>query len=170
MSRAFVKGDAVGEAAIVPRRAPLAEGVANLVTHSGLAALQTERETLSSEMRRLEAGPQDVPERLRALLVVRERLAELVERLASARLAPPPRNPARDVALGALVTVRRGSAELRFRIVGVDEADPAQARVAFTAPTAAAVLGRRVGDVIESAGLAQSVTILAVHYDDAGSA
>lgn len=169
MSRAFVKEDAVGEAPLVPRRALLPEGVPNLVTRSGLAALEAERAGLAAELRRLEAGPQDLPEHLQSLLVVRERLMELDERLASARLAPPPRDPAREVALGSLVTVRRGTTDVQFRIVGVDEADPGEARVAFTAPVAAAVLGRCVGDVVESGESGPSLTILAVRYDDDGS-
>jgi transcription elongation GreA/GreB family factor len=52
------------------------------------------------------------------------------------------------VEAGAAVTLRRADGHtLRFRIVGVDEADPAAGSVAFTAPVAAAALGKRVGDL-----------------------
>jgi transcription elongation factor GreB len=37
-------------------------------------------------------------------------------------------------------------AERRLEIVGVDEADVAHGRIAFTAPMARAILGRGVGD------------------------
>jgi transcription elongation GreA/GreB family factor len=49
--------------------------------------------------------------------------------------------------VGVAVTLRRDDgATVRFRVVGVDEADPASGRVAFTAPVAAAALGKRVGE------------------------
>jgi len=67
-------------------------------------------------------------------------------RLASARVVDSTDAPAvADV--GVEVALRRDDgARVRFRIVGVDEADPAAARVAFTAPVAAAALGKRVGE------------------------
>ncbi len=36
----------------------------------------------------------------------------------------------------------------RYRIVGVDEAEPTAGRLAFTAPLAAALTGKRVGDTV----------------------
>jgi transcription elongation factor GreB len=167
MSRAFVKEDAAGERPVVPPRAPLPEGVPNLVTASGLRALELERQALMVEREALEAGRDDDAERARALLVVHERLAELEARLASAVLAPPPTDPSRDVALGAGVRVRRADGrELRFRIVGVDEADPGRGAVAFTAPLAAAVLGRRLGDAVAGDGATLGLTIVGLDYDE----
>ena len=43
MSRAFVRDDADQERVLVPQRAPLPAGVPNLVTPSGLEALQIGR-------------------------------------------------------------------------------------------------------------------------------
>ena len=55
-------------------------------------------------------------------------------------------------ALGATVTVRtvsgeRTGDERRLTIVGVDEADAANGRVAFVAPIARALLGCEVGEI-----------------------
>ena len=52
---------------------------------------------------------------------------------------------------GASVTLRtvggeRAGEERRLEIVGIDEADAARGRMAFTAPIARAILGRGVGD------------------------
>ena len=112
----------------------------NLVTPEGLApidahiariesALQSEtnvllRETLARDLR---------------YWTIRKSTAEIVQ-------------PATDgtVAFGSTVTVKRKTREQTFRIVGVDEADPANGLISFRAPLAQAVLGARVGDVIEA--------------------
>jgi transcription elongation factor GreB len=53
------------------------------------------------------------------------------------------------VRFGATVTVATADGDVRrFTIVGVDEADAANRRVAFLAPIAGALLGARVGDVV----------------------
>ena len=54
---------------------------------------------------------------------------------------------------GASVTLRtvggeRAGEERRLEIVGIDEADAAHGRMAFTAPIARAILGRGVGDSV----------------------
>jgi transcription elongation GreA/GreB family factor len=47
----------------------------------------------------------------------------------------------------AVVLAREDGTELAFRIVGEDEADPAQGRIAWTAPVARVLLGAAVGDL-----------------------
>ncbi|MFN2322311.1 MAG: GreA/GreB family elongation factor [Trueperaceae bacterium] len=141
MSRAFVKDDADDDPVVVPARAPLPEGVPNRVTPEGLAALERERAALEAgvERARREADP-------RAEAAAAGQLEAVRARLASARVVDLPDVP--DAAnVGVVVALRRNDgAQVRFRIVGVDEADPASARVAFTAPVAAAALGKRVGE------------------------
>lgn len=169
MSRAFVKEDASDERVVVPARAPLPEGVPNLVTATGLVALQVERADLEAERQRIETED-GASERARALLVVDERLAALEARIASARLAPPPSDPGDQVAVGSEVHVRRNDGRaLRFRIVGVDESDPADGRIAFTAPIAAALLGRHVGDTAQALGAELTVTAVRYPQDDEGA-
>lgn len=166
MSRAFVKDDADSERVIVPQRAPLPEGVPNLVTPRGMALLETERDERGAERDALLADP-EAPDRARRLTVLRESLDDLEERIASARVVRPP-EPSSDVAgLGATVTVLVGDGERsRFTIVGVDEADPLEGQVAFTAPLASAVLERRPGDEVRATlgGRPRSVRVEDVRY------
>ena len=56
--------------------------------------------------------------------------------------------------------VREDGREQTWRIVGEDEADPAQGTVSHVSPLARALLGRRMGDEVSVAG--QTVEITAV--------
>jgi transcription elongation GreA/GreB family factor len=62
----------------------------------------------------------------------------------------------------------RGAAggERAYQVVGVDEADPKQGRIAFVAPLARALLGKQVGDWVsfESPSGSEELEILAVDY------
>jgi transcription elongation factor GreB len=151
MSRAFVKDDGGDGRVLVPERAPLPSDTPNLVTPSGLQALHDERAALVAERDALTADPH-APDRARRTTIVRASLEALEERLASARLVPP--GPDDDVVrFGSRVGLEGddGSA-LQVRIVGVDEADALDGRIAFTAPLAAALLERRQGEEVEVAG------------------
>jgi len=140
MSRAFVKEDADAEPVVVPPRPALPEGVPNLVTPAGLVALERERRALEAELERARVAAD-----LRAAALAAGRLDVLRARIGSARVVELP-DPPTAVEVGASVTLRRADGRtLRFRVVGVDEADPATGRIAFTAPVAAAALGQRVG-------------------------
>lgn len=153
MSRAFAKDEGPEDPIVVPPRAPLPPGVANYVTARGLALLRAEGEELEGERERLEREEQS-DETRRALAVVNERMVALNERLVSAKLVDPARQAHDVVRFGATVTVETVRAEdweregeLRtFTIVGVDEADPDRELVAFIAPIARSVTGKRVGE------------------------
>lgn len=54
------------------------------------------------------------------------------------------------VAFGSTVTISRKGRTQTFRIVGVDEADPAKGSISFRSPLATAVLGAPVGEIIEA--------------------
>jgi transcription elongation factor GreB len=73
-----------------------------------------------------------------------------------------------DARFGAEVTVRNLAGAVRsYRIVGVDEADASRSAIAFVAPLARALLGKRVGDValvVTPAG-EDELEILAIRYD-----
>lgn len=176
MSRAFVKDDAPNERLIVPERAPLPEGTPNLVTPRGLELLRAEREALRAEHARLQEGDGVEGERVQRLAVNRARLDDLEERLASARLVAPPDPAPDEVRFGATVVVRavggpRAGEESRLTIVGVDEADPDEDRVAFVAPIARALLGLEPGQEARlRVGKRERVLeVVAVAYgDDAG--
>ena len=50
---------------------------------------------------------------------------------------------------GASVLVRdEGGVEHRYRLVGIDEADPSRGDVSWRSPVATALLGTRVGDIV----------------------
>jgi transcription elongation factor GreB len=147
VSKAF-KGEDESEAPlVVPPRAPLPPGVPNYVTLRGLAALRSEHQRLLEERARVEASDEG-GDRARTLAALGARLAALEERLASAQPVDTASQPHDEARFGASVTVRAESGEERvYRIVGVDEADVANGRVAFVAPLARALLGKRPGDV-----------------------
>ncbi len=168
MSRAFVKEDAAGEDVLVPPRAPLPVGVANLVTPRGLRLLREERAALQAERATLESS--SAAEATRHLAAVTGRLEALEARLASAQAVDPRAGPAAEVRLGRRVTLRSETGRtLRFTLVGVDEADPPAGRIAFTAPTAAAVLGRSLGEQVRVtlAGAERRFVVTEVAVDEA---
>ena len=146
MSKAFTKDDASSDAVVLPTRRPLPTGAPNYVTPRGLESLQAELRRLHDE--RAAVGPSDL-DRAHALLVVNARIRELEERISTAVLVDPTTQSRDEVRFGARVTVRGEAGEDRtYEIVGVDEANAAEGRVAFTAPIARALLGKRVGDAV----------------------
>jgi transcription elongation factor GreB len=143
VSKAFKKDDDDEPLVVVPR-APLPDGVPNYVTGSGLAALRSELRELVTELARLVRDEQQ-PSR-NALKV---RIAELEQRLVTAEFVDPEQQPHDEVRFGARVELVGASGKSqRYRIVGVDEANVGDGRIAFTAPLARALLGRSVGDVV----------------------
>jgi transcription elongation factor GreB len=164
VSKAFTDEEAGEDAPLVRPRAPLPPGVPNYVTRAGLSALRAELEALSSERARLAALANE-KERGRALGALAARRAELEERIATAELAPPPESLG-VVRFGATVTVSGAEGERRYEIVGVDEADPARGKIAFTSPLARSLLGREKGDTARLATPRgrEEVEITAVSY------
>ncbi len=153
MSRAFIKEDADSDQVIVTARPPLPAGQPNLVTPAGLAALQAELAALREEAARLNADHESNSgsSAVRRLAALDEEIPALEDRLRSAVLVPTPKAGTTEVLLGAVVTVREtspGAAPSTFAIVGVDEADPLEGLVAFTAPIAQALLGRSLGATV----------------------
>ena len=61
---------------------------------------------------------------------------------------------------GSTVTIEREDGRRQtFRIVGEDEADPAKGTISYVSPLARALIGKRVGDVVQ-AGASQADAIL----------
>tara|TARA_R110002020_G_scaffold117355_2_gene268132 strand:+ start:294 stop:794 length:501 start_codon:yes stop_codon:yes gene_type:complete len=149
MSRGFVKEDDQEEAPIIPPRAALPEGVINYVTPEGKKMLEDEKSKLEQEISNL--SETDERERRRALAVLDGNLNLLKERLASARILDPKEQPEDTVRFGASVnyTIQGNSRLLNFKIVGVDEADVQKQKIAFIAPIARAVTGKKVGDEVD---------------------
>ena len=160
MSKAFTKEDGPAEAPILRRRAPLPAGVPNYVTPHGLQALR-------DELGALDAGAPPAASGAEAQAHAARR-AELEQRIAAAVVPAPPVDRA-EIRFGARVRAVTASGDVRdLQIVGVDEADPAAHAIAFVAPLARALLGRRVGDVVSvrTPGGEDELTVTAVSYDD----
>lgn len=166
MSRAFVKEGSSEGPVLIPARPPLPARATNHVTPRGLALLHAERAELEAE-RAAATRLTDEKERRRALLVLSERLADLEARIASARVVR--HDPAPDeVRFGATVTLATSEGkERRFTIVGVDEAVTAPDRVAFLAPIARAVIGRKAGErvTLKTPRGEETLTVTAIHYE-----
>lgn len=172
MSRAFVQDDSPEDPVVIPPRAALPAWAANYVTPRGLALLRDERAVLEAERARIEADRSDAAERKRQLVVLAGRLTQLAERIAGARVVEPAAQPKDEVRFGATVTLRTLAGglpgeERRIRIVGVDEAEAAEGRVAFVAPIVRAVVGRRVGETARllTARGEEVLEVAAITYD-----
>lgn len=82
-------------------------------------------------------------------------------RRGTANVAPQPQDN-NQVRFGHTVTVIRDDGrEQTYRIVGEDEADPAQGSISLASPLAQALFGKRVGDVVPAgAGKAEILKIV----------
>lgn len=144
MSRAFVSEEAEeSRASAVPER-PVSTHP-NLVTPSGLALIET---ALASAQAALAEAPAQDSARPR----LQRDLRYWQARRATATLIEPRTSPPDEVVFGVLVTMKRGKATSRFRIVGEDEADPTQGLLSYVAPLAAALLGAEAGEIVEIEG------------------
>lgn len=157
MSRGFVKEDDQEEAPFIPPRAPLPTGAANLVTPIGARLLEQERTALESERKvvisKADAGEMGDDDRRRQLIVINGKLDLLNERIATAQIVEHESTPI-DVRFGTTVTLlheqgaRKGSIQ-RLTIVGVDEANVKEGKVAFVAPIVRALLGKGIGEIAD---------------------
>ena len=172
MSKAFTREETPDAPVVVPARAPLPAGVANYVTPRGLELLRAEARELAAERLDVERAG-DGAERAQALARLNRRRADLDGRIASAVVVQPPAGPTDEVRFGAEVKLLgEDGRELRYRIVGVDEAAPGDGRIAFVSPLARALLGRRAGDsaTVRTPRGSEELELVAVSYpaDDDG--
>ena len=170
MSRGFTKEDDSLPAPVVPARAPLPPNTPNYVTPRGLTRLRAELVGLEAERADLGGvAAADAQARTQELLVLNGRISALTSRLSSAKVVKP-RAEADEVRFGATVTLqstRAGESPRRFTIVGVDEAEAVSGRIAFTAPVARALIGKRVGDSVLLPGAKgpEPSTVTAIAYE-----
>ncbi len=154
MSRAFVKEPDGGEVfEDVPEK--LISEHPNLVTPEGLALI----ETYSKNAHSAHAAAQLANDRGTLARAARD-LRYWSQRLSTAEVQPAPLN-VKTVQFGSTVTLRRDDGrQQKFRIVGEDEANPAQGSISYVAPLAQALLGKSVGDVARAGqGEAEILTI-----------
>jgi transcription elongation GreA/GreB family factor len=128
----------------------------NLVTAAGLALAETKVAALKTAI---------------AEQADEGRLAELQRelrywntRLATAELAPPP--PEDEAGFGSHVTFRLDGRVRTIHIVGDDEADPANGKIAFSAPLARALIGAGPGDFADFGGTKDAIEIVSLRRGD----
>jgi transcription elongation GreA/GreB family factor len=147
LSVAFVKEESAEAASetVLPAR-PISNRP-NLVTPVGLELLQAElahAQAALEEANRLE----DINDRRRQSAVPLRDARYFAERVRTAQVQPAPAST--DViSFGHTVTFERDDGRTQtFRIVGEDEANPAQGSISHGSPLAIALIGRAVGDIV----------------------
>jgi transcription elongation GreA/GreB family factor len=145
MSRAFVKEPDGDTPETLPER-PISPHP-NLVTREGLAAMEAELARLDAA----HAAALHVDDKAAIAATARD-LRYWTARRASAQVVETPAGTDR-VQFGSTVTIRRDDDRKQtFRIVGEDEADPAQGTLSHISPLARALFGKAAGDVAEAPG------------------
>ncbi|ACM38293.1 MULTISPECIES: transcription elongation factor GreA [Rhizobium/Agrobacterium group] len=147
MSVAFTKEDSAETAAetLLPER-PISPHP-NLVTESGLKALERQR-VQARDAYDAARAIEDVNERRRQMAGPFRDLNYLEERLHTAQVMPDPIT-ADSVSFGTTVTFTRDDGRVQtYRIVGEDEADPKAGSISYVSPVARALIGKAVGDVV----------------------
>ncbi|HVI32631.1 transcription elongation factor GreA [Phenylobacterium sp.] len=158
MAVAFTREeDYEAQAADLPDRPVSAH--ANLVTASGLAAIEAELAAARAAYAAAQAEGGISADRTAMARATRD-LRYWSSRRASAQLTEPDPQPDK-VQFGSTVEIEREDGRSQtFRIVGEDEANPAKGSVSYVSPFARALLGKVVGDVVEVNGA--EVEIVAV--------
>jgi transcription elongation GreA/GreB family factor len=124
----------------------------NLVTAKGLALIE-------AKVAKLEASVPKLTEDTGVAAAKRD-LKYWHTRLATAELQPVADGG--QVAFGCRVRFRLNGKEREIAIVGHDEADPAQDRLAFTAPLARAMMGAEPGEFVDFNGREEAIEVLAI--------
>jgi transcription elongation GreA/GreB family factor len=131
----------------------------NLVTPEGLARIEAALAQARAAYGAAQAGGDLAQDRTAMARATRD-LRYWSSRRGTAQLTEP-EGPADTVQFGKTVQIERGDGRRQtFRIVGEDEADPAQGRISYVAPLARALLGKAVDDVVELNG--DEVEVIAV--------
>ncbi len=173
MSKAFLRESDHGhEPEAPPLVSPLPAGARNYLTATGAKRLREELRRLRSEQRPAlvarAANDRDAKAELAAL---DHKIRYLQQSLLTAEIVAPTPGPTEVVRFGTSVTVEQGNAApTRYRLVGVDEADPIHGAVSWISPLAQALMNRRVGDHVNVATPhgPTILTIVSIAYDADG--
>lgn len=131
----------------------------NLVTASGLAAIEAELESARAAYAAAQVQGGVSADRTAMARATRD-LRYWSARRASAQLTEPV-EVAGTVQFGHTVEIERADGRRQvFRIVGEDEADPAKGSISYVSPLARTLLGKAEGDVVQVNGA--EVEIVAV--------
>lgn len=169
MSRGFVKEDDQEEAPFIPPRAALPGGVINYVTPYGYEQLLKERDSLEEKSVNINIENDKEKRHVRATLTGSLNL--LNERISSARIIKFEDQPKDVVRFGAKVRFRfttgsKSGEEKTFQLVGVDEANIKEDKIAFVAPLAVALTGKKAGEItrISLGGNIQELEVVEITY------
>ena len=131
----------------------------NLVTASGLAVIEAELAAARAAYAAAQTEGGISADRTAMARATRD-LRYWRARRASAQLTEPD-GAADEVVFGRTVEVERDDGRRQvFRIVGEDEADPKAGSVSYVSPLARALLGKKVGDVVQVNGAEVEVVAL----------
>ncbi len=154
MTRAFVKESDGFEADDNPPELRISEH-RNLVTARGLSLIEAEVRRLESEL----AEARSVDDVTTVARLARD-LRYWTARRRSAEVIPAAAENS-IVRFGTAVTLQRNDGtEITYRIVGEDEAAPADGRISYVSPFAKALLGRTPGDIVDFGGSAAEIVRL----------
>ena len=146
MSRGFVKESDQEEPIVVPPRAALPDNTTNYITPFGKKMLEIEK--INLEKQRAGLDIKDETERRRALSMIDGKLNLLMERLKTAQVIQPESQNQNKVRFGAKVKFKMNGNLQEFQIVGVDEANVKEQKIAFISPLAKAMNSKKKGDKI----------------------
>jgi transcription elongation factor GreB len=146
MSRGFVREEDQEEIPLVPPRADLPLGVTNYVTKAGMEALVQEREKLHLNIN--SENYLNENERRIAINYSNAKLQLLNERIASAKVVDTSNQSTDEIRFGAHVSLKVNDEKQvqHYQIVGVDEANIKEGKIAFVAPIAKLLIDKKVGD------------------------
>jgi transcription elongation factor GreA len=94
------------------------------------------------------------------------RIRELESKVSAAEVIDPPKDGTR-VTFGSTVRLRAPDGkEVRYQIVGSDEADPGSGRISILSPIARTLIGKEVGDEVkvQAPGGARELEIVAANF------
>lgn len=138
----------------------------NYVTPSGLEALRQRLADRRNALAGLRTQGDGFDSRLPIAMAERD-IRFLEERINRAIPVDPAQQPKDVVAFGAEVEVAdETDARRRYRIVGEDEADPGNGLIAPFSPLARALIGARVGDLVEwrKPGQVEELEIIEIRF------
>jgi transcription elongation factor GreB len=149
MSRGFVREGDQEEPVVIPQRAVLPDHVINYVTPSGMNQLREELGVLEKDFAGI--ALEDEKERRREQTLVLGKIKLLKERINSARPILLEEQPQDEIRFGATVKIKNLNLTTYqvLTITGVDEANVAQGKIAFTTPIARAIIGAKAGDTVD---------------------
>ncbi len=143
MNKAFTKESEAGQVYDdLPDRPVSAH---NLVTAKGLELIEAELARLHEE----HAAAHEANDRSKLAKINRD-LRYWTSRRATAQVVEPPGGTA-EIRFGSTVTILREDGRRQtYRIVGEDEAHPAQGTLSYASPVAQALMGKQVGDIVQA--------------------